>query len=80
MEARPEQKKPTSVDMKPEAAEERQVPEENAEVMPAEEPKKKRRRDRQLAAERRRQKQKNSTLENFGPPKELYRKTGIQKL
>jgi hypothetical protein len=71
MEARPEEKKPTSVDMKPEVAEEREVPEENATVMPVEEPKKKRRRDRQLAAERRRQKQKNSTLESCGPLKEL---------
>jgi hypothetical protein len=52
------------VDTKPEATEERQVPEENATVMPVEEPKKKRRRDRQLAAERRRQKQENSTLES----------------
>jgi hypothetical protein len=66
-----EEKQPTSVDMKPEAAEERQVPEENATVMPVEEPKKKRRRDRRLAVERRRQKQKISTLESCGPPKEL---------
>jgi hypothetical protein len=71
VEARPQEKEPTSVDTKPEAAEERQVPEENATVMTVEEPKKKRRRDRQLAAERRRHKQKISTLESCGPPKEL---------
>jgi hypothetical protein len=71
VETRPEEKEPTSVDTKPEAAEERQVPEENAIVMPVEEPKKERRRDRRLAAERRRHKQKNSTLESCGIPKEL---------
>jgi hypothetical protein len=70
MEARPEEK-PISVDRKPEKAEEREVPEENAEVIPVGEPKKKRRRDRKLAAERRCQKRKTSTLENCGPPKEL---------
>jgi hypothetical protein len=41
--------------MKPEAAEERQVPEEIAEVMPVGEPRKKRRKDQKLVAERRRQ-------------------------
>jgi hypothetical protein len=66
-----EEKQLTSADTKPEAAEERQVPEENATVMPVEEPKKKRRRDRRLAAECRRHKQKISTLESCGPPKEL---------
>jgi hypothetical protein len=48
MEARQEEK-PTSLDRKPEAAEERHVPEENAEVIPVGEPRKKRCRDRQLA-------------------------------
>jgi hypothetical protein len=61
----------TSVERKPEAAQEDEVPVDDAEVMPVGEPKKKRRRDRKLAAERRRQKPKTSTLENCGPPKEL---------
>jgi hypothetical protein len=39
------QEKPTSLDRKPEAAEERHVPEENAEVIPVGEPRKERRRD-----------------------------------
>jgi hypothetical protein len=71
VEARPQEKEPTSVDTKPEAAEERQVPEGNATVMPVEEPKKKRRRDRLLAAECRRHKQKISTQENGAPQKKL---------
>jgi hypothetical protein len=50
MEARQEEEKPTSLDRKPEAAEERQVPEENAEVIPVGEPRKKRRKDREVAA------------------------------
>jgi hypothetical protein len=50
MEARPEEKL-TSVDRKPETAEERQVPEENAEVIPVGEPRNKRRKDRKLAAD-----------------------------
>jgi hypothetical protein len=45
MEARQEEKL-TSLDRKPEAAEERHVPEENAEVIPVGEPREKRRRDR----------------------------------
>jgi hypothetical protein len=69
MEAHLEEEKPASVDRKPEVAQEQEVPAEDAEVMPVEEPKKKRRRYRKLAAERRRQKQKNSTLESCGPPK-----------
>jgi hypothetical protein len=56
MEAHPEEEKPASVDMKPEAAEQRQVPVDDAEVMPVGEPKKKRRMDQRLAAERRRHK------------------------
>jgi hypothetical protein len=44
-EAHPEEEKPASVDMKPEAAEQREVPVQDATVMPVEEPKKKRRRD-----------------------------------
>jgi hypothetical protein len=56
MEARQEVAEPSSVDMKPETAEERQFLVEDAEVMAVGEPKKKRRRDRKLAAERRRQK------------------------
>jgi hypothetical protein len=62
---------PTSPDRKSKAAQKAEAPSENATVMPVEEPKKKRRRDRKLAAEHRRQKQKNSTLESCGPPKEL---------
>jgi hypothetical protein len=46
METRQEEEKPTSLDRKPEAAEEGQIPEENAEVIPVGEPRKKRRRDR----------------------------------
>jgi hypothetical protein len=39
MEARPEEKKPTSLDRKPEAAQKTEVPAENATVMPVGEPK-----------------------------------------
>jgi hypothetical protein len=70
MEAHQEEE-PTSADKKPEAAEQREVPAENATVMPVEEPKKKRLRDRKLAAEHRRQKPKTSTQENCGPQKRL---------
>jgi hypothetical protein len=52
MEARQEEEEPSSVDRKPEVAEQREVPVEDAEVMPVGELKKKRRRDRKLAAER----------------------------
>jgi hypothetical protein len=54
VEARQEEKEPSSVDMKPEVGEQREVPVEDAELMPVGEPKKKRRRDRKLVAERRR--------------------------
>jgi hypothetical protein len=54
-EAHLEEKEPTSVDRKPEAAEQREVPEENAEVIPVGKPRKKWRKDRKLAAECRRQ-------------------------
>jgi hypothetical protein len=40
------EEQPTSLDRKPEATEQREVPVEDAEVMPFGEPKKKRRRDR----------------------------------
>jgi hypothetical protein len=67
MEVSQEKEKPTSVDTKPEAAQE-EVPEEDAEVMPVGEPKKrKRHRDRKLATERCHHKPKNSTWENCGP-------------
>jgi hypothetical protein len=47
MEARPEEKEPTSPDRKPEAAQKEEVPAENAEVIPVGEPRKKERcRDR----------------------------------
>jgi hypothetical protein len=46
MEAHQEEKMPTLVDMKPEAAQQEEVPVEDAEVMPVGEPRKKRRRDR----------------------------------
>jgi hypothetical protein len=66
-----EEEGPTSADRKPQAAEQREVPLDDAEVMPVGEPKKKRRRDRKLAAEHRRQKPKTSTRENCGPQKRL---------
>jgi hypothetical protein len=71
MEAHQEEKKPTSPDRKPEAAQKTEVPAENATVMPVGEPKKKRRRDRKLAAEHHGQKPKTSTRENCGPQKRL---------
>jgi hypothetical protein len=64
-EERLEEKKPTSPDRKPEAAQKAEVPAANATVMPVGEPKKKRRRDGKLAAKRRRQKPKNLTWKNF---------------
>jgi hypothetical protein len=66
-EERQEEKKPTSPDRKPEAAQKTDVPAENATVMPVGEPKKKRRRDRKLAAERRRQEPKETKKINGGP-------------
>jgi hypothetical protein len=66
MEAHQEEE-PTSADRKPKAAEQREVPVDDAEVMPVGEPKKKRHRNRKLAAERRRQKSKTSTRENCRP-------------
>jgi hypothetical protein len=71
MEAYQEEKKPTSQDRKPEAAQKAEVPADNATVMPVGKPKKKQRRDRKLAAERRRQKPKTSTREYCGPQKRL---------
>jgi hypothetical protein len=58
MEECQEEEEPTSADRKPEAAEQREVPIDDAEVMPVGEPKKKRHRDQKLAAKRRRQKLK----------------------
>jgi hypothetical protein len=55
MEVCQEEEGPTSVEMKPEATEEEEVPAVGAEVMSVREPKKKRRRDRKLAAEHHRQ-------------------------
>jgi hypothetical protein len=71
MEARPEEEKPTSLETKPEATQQEEVPVEHAEVIPVGEPKKKRRRDRKLAAEHRRQKTNTSTRENCGPQERL---------
>jgi hypothetical protein len=71
MEARQDEKKPTSMDMKPEAAQREEVPVDDAKVMPVGEPKNKRRRDRKLAAERRRQKPKDKTREKCGSQKRL---------
>jgi hypothetical protein len=71
MEAHQEEEKPASLDMKPEVAQQEEVPVEDAEVIPVGELKKKRRRDRKLAAERRRQKTNTSTQENYGPQKRL---------
>jgi hypothetical protein len=72
MEARPEEEKPTSADRKPEAAEEYEVPIEDAEVIPVGEPKKKRRKDRKLVTEHHRQKPKTSPRENCGPQKRRH--------
>jgi hypothetical protein len=58
MEAHEEGEEPTSADRKPEAAKQREVPVDDAEIMLVGEPKKKRRRDRKLAAEHSRQKPK----------------------
>jgi hypothetical protein len=71
MEARLEGKGPTSVNRKPEAAQQEEVPLEDAEVMPVGEPKKKRRRDRKMASQHRRQKPKEFTPENCGPQKRM---------
>jgi hypothetical protein len=65
------EKKPTSPDRKPEAAQKTEVPVDDSEVMPVGGPKKKRRKDRKLAAEHRRQKPKTSTRENCGSQKRL---------
>jgi hypothetical protein len=56
METHPEEEEPTSADRKPEAAKQRQVPVEDAEVMPVGEPRKKRRRDRNQRNEKKRTK------------------------
>jgi hypothetical protein len=71
MEARQIEEKPTSADTKPEAAQQEEVPVEDAEVIPVGEPKKKRRRDRILAAQHRRQKTNTSTRDNCGPQNRL---------
>jgi hypothetical protein len=60
-----EEEKPVSVDMKPEAAERREVPVVDVEVMPVGEPKKKRRKDRN------KRNMKNSARENCGAQKKL---------
>jgi hypothetical protein len=69
--AHQEEKKPTSSDRKPEAAEQQEVPVEDTEVMPVGEPKKKSCRDRKLAAECRCQKPKVFTRENYETQKKL---------
>jgi hypothetical protein len=69
METRQEEK-PTSLDRKPEAAQE-EVPIEEAKVMPVGEPKKKRRRDRKMAMQHHRQKPETLTRENCRPQKRL---------
>jgi hypothetical protein len=71
MEARQIEEKPASLDKKPEAAQQEEVPLDDAEVIPVREPKKKKRRDRKLAAEHRRQKTKTSPRENCGPQTRL---------
>jgi hypothetical protein len=66
-EARPEEeKKPTSSDRKPEAAEE-EIPEEDAEVMPVGEPKKKRRRDRNQLKMKKRTQEKDVCRREWTP-------------
>jgi hypothetical protein len=69
--ARLEEKELTSVEMKPEVAQQEEVPIEDAEVMPVGELKKKMHRDQKLAAERRHQKPKYLRRENCGPQKKL---------
>ena len=69
MEAHPEEE-PTSVETKPEAAEHREVPVDDALRILVREPKE-RRRDWKLAAECCRQTAKDATWENRGPRKEL---------
>jgi hypothetical protein len=59
------------VDRKTEVALQREVPVEDAEIMPVGEPKKKRRRDRKLAVECRRQEPKNTTWGKCGSQKRL---------
>jgi hypothetical protein len=70
-EERLEEKKPTSPDRKPEAAQKAEVPAENATVMSVGEPKKKRRMDLKLAAERRRQEPKDTKRINGRPQEKL---------
>jgi hypothetical protein len=60
MEARLEEEEPTSVDMKPKAAQEKEVPVEDATVMLVGEPKKKRSKDQKMAVEHRRQRKKRA--------------------
>jgi hypothetical protein len=60
MEARQEEKEPTSVDRKPEVAQQREVLIKDAEVIPVGEPKKKRCKDRKAAADHRRQMNKRT--------------------
>jgi hypothetical protein len=71
MEAHQKEEEPTSADRKPEAAEQREVPADDAEIMLVRELKKKWHRDRKPATECRRQKPKTSTLGNYGPQKRL---------
>jgi hypothetical protein len=71
MEARQEERKPTSPDRKPEAAQKYEVPAENATVIPVGEPMKKRRRDRKLTAEHHRQEPKDTKKINGGLQKRL---------
>jgi hypothetical protein len=58
MEARLEEYKPASMDTTPEVARDQEVPREDAEVMPVEEPRKRRRDRRNLAVGRRQKKEK----------------------
>ncbi|XP_023713483.1 putative uncharacterized protein DDB_G0292636 [Cryptotermes secundus] len=67
MEARQIERKPTSLDRKPEAAQKEEVPAEDATITPVGE-QRKRRRDRKLTTERRSQKPKNLSRENCKPP------------
>ncbi|PNE09429.1 hypothetical protein B7P43_G15435 [Cryptotermes secundus] len=59
------------MDRKPEVAQQREVPVEDATVMAVGEPKRKRRRDRKLVAERCRQEPKDRTREKYGSQKRL---------
>jgi hypothetical protein len=70
MEARQEEKKPTSPDRKPKAAQKEEVPAKNAEVIPVGEPRKKRRRTETSEIRRNGPREKMGAKEDWPPPTE----------